>query len=62
MIFQLTLQEIRDLKIVFDAFDIDSSNTIDTKELHRAMKILGFRVNRVEVRQMMADIDTKKKG
>ena len=59
---QLTIQEIRDLKVVFDAFDLDNSNTIDVKELHRAMKILGFRVNRAEVRQMMADVDTQRKG
>ncbi|XP_076814974.1 uncharacterized protein LOC143461089 [Clavelina lepadiformis] len=59
---QLTIQEIRDLKLVFDAFDVDNSNTIDLKELHRAMRILGFRVSRNEVRQMMADVDTQNKG
>ena len=48
--------------MVFDAFDLDKSNTIDVKELHRAMKVLGFRVSRTEVRQMMADVDTRKKG
>lgn len=47
---------------MFDAFDMDNSNTIDLRELHRAMKILGFRVSRTEVRQMMADVETEKKG
>ena len=47
---------------MFDAFDLDKSNTIDVKELHRAMKILGFRVSRNEVRQMIADVDSHKKG
>nr|CAB3230115.1 caltractin-like [Phallusia mammillata] len=59
---QLTIQEIRDLKVVFDAFDLDNSNTIDVKEMHRAMKILGFRTTRNEVRQMIADVDTQNRG
>nr|XP_002120146.1 caltractin-like isoform X1 [Ciona intestinalis] len=59
---QLTIQEIRDLKVVFDAFDLDNSSTIDIKELHRAMKILGFQVSRNEVRDMMADVDTQNRG
>ncbi|XP_039257620.2 uncharacterized protein LOC120334220 [Styela clava] len=62
-IFQhLTTQEIRDLKVVFDTFDVDNSNTIDLKELRRAMKILGFRVTRREVKEMMADVDVTNRG
>lgn len=59
---QLTTQEIRDLKVVFDVFDVDNSNTIDLKELRRAMKILGFRVSNAEVKQMMADVDITRRG
>jgi len=59
---QLTFQEIRDLKEVFDAFDADKSNTIDMKELYHAMKVLGFKVARDEVRDLMAAIDSGNQG
>ena len=60
--FQLTFQEIRDLKEVFDAFDADNSKTIDMRELYHAMKCLGFNVPRNEVRDLMSAIDSSNQG
>lgn len=48
--------------MVFDVFDLDNSGTIDLKELMRAMKILGFKVSRKEVKDMMADADAQNQG
>lgn len=59
---QLTFQEIRDLKEVFDAFDADKSQTIDMRELYHAMKCLGFNVPRNEVRDLMSAIDSANQG
>jgi len=59
---QLTFQEIRDLKELFDAFDTDKSQTIDMRELYHAMKCLGFNVPRNEVRDLMSAIDSSNQG
>ena len=41
----LSEQEVKDLKIVFDVFDVDSNGYIDRNELKRAMRCLGFKVS-----------------
>ena len=41
----LSVQDIRDLRLVFDAFDADSSGYIDERELRRAFRSLGFKVS-----------------
>jgi len=41
----LSEQEVKDLKIVFDVFDVDSNGYIDRDELKRAMRCLGFKVS-----------------
>ena len=42
---RLSEQEVKDLKIVFDVFDVDSNGYIDRTELKRAMRCLGFKVS-----------------
>ena len=59
---QLTSQEIQDLRLVFDVFDADKSGYIETDELRKALKVLGFRVKRDEVKKMIADIDDDNSG
>eukprot|EP00118_Oscarella_pearsei_P000604 m.5357 g.5357 ORF g.5357 m.5357 type:complete len:218 (+) comp12955_c0_seq1:341-994(+) len=53
----LTVQEIRDLRMIFDAFDVDGSQTVDDRELQRAMRLLGFPISIEEARTMISDLD-----
>ncbi|XP_065835068.1 uncharacterized protein [Oscarella lobularis] len=57
MLEVLTAQEIRDLRMVFDAFDVDSSQSVDDRELQRAMRILGFPISIVDARNMIDDLN-----
>ncbi|XP_020608266.1 caltractin-like isoform X3 [Orbicella faveolata] len=59
---QLTPQEIRDLKLVFDVFDTDKSGSIDARELRKAMRALGFKISRESIEDMIADLDIDKSG
>ena len=42
--YDLSEQEVKDLKLVFDVFDADSNGYIDRYELKKAMRSLGFKV------------------
>lgn len=59
---QLTPQEIRDLKLVFDSFDADKNGAIDARELRKAMKALGFRLTRESLNEMIEHLDSDKSG
>ncbi|CAH1775888.1 unnamed protein product [Owenia fusiformis] len=59
---QLTPQEIRDLKIVFDTFDGNSDGYLNVVEFRKAFKVLGFRINKKVAKQMVTDVDLRKKG
>lgn len=59
---QLTPQEIRDLRLVFDVFDTDRSGSIDAQELRKAMKALGFKISKESIEEMIADLDADKSG
>lgn len=59
---QLTPQEIRDLRLVFDVFDTDRSGSIDARELRKAMKALGFKISKESIEEMIADLDADKSG
>ncbi|KAL9970665.1 hypothetical protein ACROYT_G023075 [Oculina patagonica] len=59
---QLTPQEIRDLKLVFDVFDTDKSGSIDARELRKAMRALGFKISKESIEDMIADLDIDKSG
>lgn len=53
----LTPQEIRDLRVVFDAFDVNSDGLLPLVDVRRSLLSLGFKVSKGEVRNMMADAD-----
>ncbi|XP_071840737.1 uncharacterized protein [Apostichopus japonicus] len=57
----LTTHEIRDLKTVFDAF-ADRRGQIKADSVRRAMRALGFKVNKQEAKEMVADMDLDKNG
>ncbi|XP_070535816.1 uncharacterized protein [Ptychodera flava] len=59
---QLTSQEIRDLMLVFDTFDRDKKGCIDSEDLRRAMRILGFSLTKTEIYDMIADLGSESKG
>ncbi|ELU15735.1 hypothetical protein CAPTEDRAFT_156723 [Capitella teleta] len=59
---KLTPQEIRDLRMVFEAFDINERGYIGAVEVRKAMLALGFRMTRDDARQMVQDASVKGKG
>ncbi|XP_059178304.1 uncharacterized protein LOC131957481 [Physella acuta] len=58
---QLTPQEIRDLKIVFDIFDTNSDGYIGPLDLRKALRTLGFKVSKQEAIQISSDVKVKGK-
>lgn len=59
---KLTPQEIRDLRVVFEAFDIHGRGFIGPIEVRKAMKALGFKATRDQARQMVQDASVRGKG
>ena len=58
----LSAQDVRDLQLVFDVFDVDKSGSIDYGELRKACKILGFHLSKSDVTKLLTDVDTDKSG
>lgn len=58
----LTLEEVKDLKLVFDAFDTDCSGSIDISELQRVMNALGFKTSTESVKKMIGSLDLDDSG
>ena len=58
----LSAQDVRDLRLVFDIFDVDKSGFIDYGELRKACKILGFSLTKSEIRKLLTDVDIDKSG
>ena len=46
----------------FNIFDVDSSGSIDYRELKAAMRALGFEVKNEELKKMVTDIDNDGNG
>lgn len=55
-------EDLEEIKEAFHLFDTDGSGSIDVRELKAAMRALGFQVKKVEIRQMIADIDKDESG
>ncbi|XP_065186773.1 uncharacterized protein LOC135817499 [Sycon ciliatum] len=53
---QLSAQDIRDLRLVFDTFDTRSKGLVNEHELRRAMKCLGFRMSQKATQEAIADL------
>ncbi|XP_010548415.1 PREDICTED: calcium-binding protein CML19 [Tarenaya hassleriana] len=58
----LTKQKRREIREVFDLFDIDGSGTIDAAELSVAMRTLGFEINDEQINELMAEVDKDRSG
>ena len=54
-----TAQEIRDLRMVFGAFDVSDRGLVDAEDLRRALRVLGFKVSRRTVQEMGRDVDVE---
>ena len=59
---ELTPQEIKDLKEVFDVFDSQNNGFVGPGDLRKAMKVLGFKLTREEARKLVRDVGTKASG
>ncbi|KAG2447873.1 hypothetical protein HYH02_007329 [Chlamydomonas schloesseri] len=59
---ELTLQEIADLKEVFDLMDKDKGGTLSIDEVKGLMELLGMKVRQEELEAMIAEIDNSGDG
>lgn len=53
-----TPQEIADVRLVFELYDVSKGGWITLDDLRKALKLLGFRVSRENVQQMATDLQT----
>ncbi|CAA7035838.1 unnamed protein product [Microthlaspi erraticum] len=60
--YGLTNQKRREIREVFDLFDIDGSGSIDARELNVAMRSLGFEMNNEQINELMAEVDKDQSG
>uniref|UniRef100_A0A1J3HXG0 Calcium-binding protein CML19 n=1 Tax=Noccaea caerulescens TaxID=107243 RepID=A0A1J3HXG0_NOCCA len=60
--YGLTNQKRREIREVFDLFDIDGSGSIDARELNVAMRSLGFEMNNEQLNELMAEVDKNQSG
>lgn len=59
---ELTDEEIREFKEVFDLVDKDKGGTLEAEEVKELMELLGMKVRIEEVRTMVAEIDKDGSG
>ncbi|KAF9217821.1 hypothetical protein CPC16_000089 [Podila verticillata] len=62
MVLKLTEQQISDLKTSFDAFDRNSDNTINRRELHALLHTVGHKVNASGLEDLLTKYDVDKNG
>ncbi|XP_033107835.1 caltractin-like [Anneissia japonica] len=53
---QLTQQEIRDLRFVFDTFTSKDRRLIEANDLYRAMRVLGFKIKMRKIEDALIDM------
>merc|ERR1719240_28536 len=58
----LSNEQIEEIKEAFNIFDVDSSGSIDYRELKAAMKALGVQVKKDELKKMIQDVDADGSG
>lgn len=51
-----SLQELADLRGVYELFDVNGQGGIEVDELWKALRLLGFKVSRRRVHQMHSDL------
>ena len=59
---KLSPQEIRDLRIVFEAFDWQNCGLMGPVDLRKALRTLGFKVNRDQAKRMVHDASIEGKA
>lgn len=59
---ELTEDEIREFKEVFDLVDKDKGGTLEAEEVKELMELLGMKVRLDEVKAMVAEIDKDGSG
>ena len=59
---QLAQEQVEEIKEAFNLFDVDHSGSIDYKELKAAMKALGVKVDKTELKKMITDVDADGSG
>ena len=57
-----TLEEIQELKEIFQLVDLDHGGTISRDELETLMKTVGLRTNNNDMQLMMSEIDPTGSG
>ena len=58
----LSHDQLEEIKEAFNLFDVDHSGSIDYRELKAAMKALGVKVDKAELRKMITDVDADGSG
>ena len=58
----LSQEQVEEIEEAFKLFDVDSSGSIDYRELKAAMKALGVVVDKSELRKMITDVDADGSG
>ena len=53
----LTIEEISNLKEVFDAFDMDQRNYLNFNELYTLIQLIGVSISKEECKRMLLKID-----
>ena len=54
--YNITEDQMQEIREAFDLFDVDGSGHVDVRELKISMRALGFDVKKSEVRSMVANI------
>lgn len=60
--FELSQEQITDIREAFDLFDVDGVGKIDTKELKVAIRALGFEPKKQEIKKMISEVDPEDSG
>ena len=59
---ELSHEQMEEIREAFELFDVDRSGSIDYRELKAAMKALGVKVAKDELKKMITDVDADGSG
>jgi len=59
---ELDYAQKEQLREAFDLFDVDKSGAIDYKELKAALKALGMKIDKHELKKMITEVDADGSG
>jgi Ca2+-binding EF-hand superfamily protein len=52
---KFTEQEIRDLKVVYDVYDPGDSGCVETKDIRKILKVLGFKCSQYRLQEILTE-------